>query len=68
MFRFLSTVSISALLLSSSSAFAGDSLRVRAEVNFRYGQERSITMSEFWLPTLNVNQPVVFYVSSILSY
>lgn len=54
MHRFLYTVSAICLLavpLSSSAVAAGDGvLQARAEANWRYGQERSILMSEFWVP------------------
>ncbi len=62
MFRFLSTVSFSAMVLGLSfSAFADDdNLRARAEVNHRAGQERSITMTEFWVPIIQDDKSVLY--------
>jgi hypothetical protein len=36
--------------LLSSSAFADEALRARGEVNWRYGDDRSILMNELWIP------------------
>jgi len=38
------------LSLLSTSAFAADTLSGRGEVNWRYGNERSILMNEIWAP------------------
>ena len=43
-------LSVSFVSLLSSTAWAGEDLKGRAEVNWRYGDERSILMTEFWVP------------------
>lgn len=62
--RFLITASLLTLsvmgALSSSPAFAGDSLKARAEANWRNGSDRSILMTEFWVPFLQ-DEDSVFY-------
>ncbi len=53
-------ISIIATLIPFS-AFAGeDKLVGRAEVNHRYGQERSITMTEFWVPFMQDDKSVLY--------
>ncbi len=47
-------LSVSALSLLHAPALASEALQARAEVNWRYGQERSILMSEFWVPFAQV--------------
>lgn len=54
-----------ALLLASSSVFAhaqsaSEPLSARAEVNFRYGSERSIMMTEMWVPILQDDVSVLY--------
>lgn len=56
--RFLLTASI--LSLVSSPAIAGEELKGRAEVNWRYGQERSILMNEFWVPIAQGQNNVLY--------
>ena len=46
--------------LISSTALAAEALKGRVEVNHRYGQERSITMTEFWVPIAQ-DENGVFY-------
>ncbi len=48
------------LPLFPSLAFAGEELKARAEINWRYGSERSILMSEFWVPVAQ-DADSVFY-------
>lgn len=51
---------IAILSLLSSSALAADELQVRAEVNWRYGDERSIMMSEIWVPVAQDENSVLY--------
>ena len=61
MYRFLLLSTI--LLFHSMSALAADDeIEGRAEINWRIGQERSIMMSEFWLPILQ-DEKSVFYAN-----
>lgn len=53
-------LSASALCLFSPSAFAEEPLQARAEANWRYGQERSILMSEFWVPIAQDDESVLY--------
>jgi hypothetical protein len=46
--------------LISAPALADEPLKGRAEVNWRYGSERSILMSEFWVPIAQ-DEDGVFY-------
>lgn len=48
------------LLLISSAAYADEGFEGRAEVNWRYGQERSILMSEFWVPFAQDENSVLY--------
>lgn len=57
--RYLCTTMLTSLFLSAP-ALAGEPLKGRAEVNWRYGSERSILMSEFWVPIAQ-DEDGVFY-------
>lgn len=59
MSRLLLSVSVLTLLASTAHA-KEDSLRGRAEVNWRYGDERSILMTEFWVPLAQDNERVIY--------
>jgi len=48
------------LSLLSSPVFAAEELQARAEVNWRYGHERSITMTEFWVPFMQNDNSVLY--------
>lgn len=41
---------IALVFLFSSAALAGEELKGRAEINWRYGDERSVLTNEFWMP------------------
>lgn len=56
--RFLLSVSLLALL--SSPAWAGEELKGRVETNWRYGSERSILMTEFWVPFAQSEDSVLY--------
>lgn len=56
--RFLLTISTASLI--SSSAFAGEEFKGRAETNWRYGSERSILMTEFWVPFAQGENSVLY--------
>lgn len=58
MCRFLLSVSVLSLL--SMSAQAGDELKGRAETNWRYGSERAILMTEFWVPFIQDDKSVLY--------
>ncbi|MCB1318126.1 MAG: inverse autotransporter beta domain-containing protein, partial [Leptospiraceae bacterium] len=53
-------LSVSALCLLSPSALAEDELQARAEANWRYGQKRSILMTEFWVPIAQDDKSVLY--------
>ncbi len=57
--RFL-WLSVSAFSLISSSALADEKLQGRAEINGRMGHERSIIMSEFWVPLVEGESSVLY--------
>jgi len=61
MFHFLSILATLLFLGYPLHAVASEeSLEGRAEVNFRYGQERSITMTEFWVPFMQNDNSVLY--------
>lgn len=59
MSRYLCTTILTSLFLSAP-ALADEPLKGRAEANWRYGNERSILMSEFWVPIAQ-DEDGVFY-------
>lgn len=50
--RFFCSISLLSFISFSGISYASDTLKGRAETNFRYGTERSILMTEFWVPLL----------------
>jgi hypothetical protein len=48
------------LSLISTTALAGEDLQGRAELKWRYGDERSILMNEFWFPLWQEEDRVIY--------
>jgi hypothetical protein len=62
MYRLFTTTSLSILALSlgAVSAASAQELSGRAEVNWRYGTERAILMTEFWVPLMQDEDSVLY--------